>query len=163
MSNLELVTINNGQPITTSQAVAEKFGKSHSVVLRDLRAAMTNDTSFKPIRSAYIDKRGRSRVLYLLTDIQASLLENRFMGHTRVPYGLKEDIALSVIEQLLGVKLIRQYNVGGYRIDGYDKKNNIAYEVDEGQHRIKSHIKSDKIRQKYIESEIGCKFVRINA
>ncbi|KAE9928413.1 DUF559 domain-containing protein [Escherichia coli] len=61
-------------------------------------------------------------------------------------------------EQLVGVKLIRQYKVLEYRIDGYDPVNNIAVEIDEGHH--KSQEASDAIRQRRIEEELGCSFFR---
>lgn len=160
-NDVEFVSIDGGEPRTTTLAVAKKFGKRHSDVLRAVRTAIKNDKNFKPLESQHIDQRGKSRPAYLLTPMEYELLEIRLTGHLRAPYGLREDIALSVIEQLLGIELIRQFDVGGYRVDGYDAVNNIAYEIDEQQHQVHSHRLSDKIRQEYIESEIGCKFVRI--
>lgn len=76
--------------------------------------------------------------------------------------GIREKTALTTIEQLQGVKLIRQYPVlGKYRIDGYDPVNNIAYEIDEEQHFTLQHMEADRIREKEIKTVLGCKFVRI--
>ena len=76
--------------------------------------------------------------------------------------GIREMTALTTIEQLLGVRLIRQYRVlGKYRIDGYDPVNNIAYEIDEDQHFTPQHMEADRIREKEISAVLGCKFVRI--
>lgn len=75
--------------------------------------------------------------------------------------GIREKAALDTIEQLLGVKLIRQFQVGGFRIDGYDAENKIAYEIDEEQHNSKKHSQHDILRQQWIEEQLGCKFVRI--
>ncbi|WWQ70510.1 hypothetical protein mEp044_12 [Escherichia phage mEp044] len=76
--------------------------------------------------------------------------------------GIREKTALTTIEQLQGVKLIRQYPVlGKYRIDGYDPVNNIAYEIDEEQHFTPQHTEADRIREKEISAVLGCKFVRI--
>ncbi|HDV1870525.1 TPA: DUF559 domain-containing protein [Escherichia coli] len=61
-------------------------------------------------------------------------------------------------EQLVGVKLIRQYKVLEYRIDGYDPVNNIAVEIDEAHH--KDQEASDAIRQRRIEEALGCTFFR---
>ena len=72
---------------------------------------------------------------------------------------VKEDSALSTIEQLLGITLERQFVVGKYRIDGYHKDSNTAYEIDESYH--KHQERNDISRQKHIESKLGCKFVRI--
>ena len=73
-----------------------------------------------------------------------------------------EEGALASIEQLLGINLIRQYKVGKYRIDGYHKESNTAYEIDEPQHFCNGSLKEEcKKRQIDIEKAIGCKFVRI--
>ena len=75
-------------------------------------------------------------------------------------YGAHEHGALCAIEQILGVSLTRQYSVLGYRIDGYDAENNVAYEVDEPHHSSRKN--KDAMRQAAIEKELGCKFVRIS-
>jgi very-short-patch-repair endonuclease len=76
--------------------------------------------------------------------------------------GIREKVALDTIEQLLHVKLIRQYFVcGKYRIDGYDPVNNIAYEVDEEQHFTSRHQAADRKREEEIRDELGCEFIRI--
>lgn len=49
----------------------------------------------------------------------------------------------------------------GYWLDGYDSKNNIAYEYDEKHHFRKNKIIKDKIRQKEIEDFLKCTFIRI--
>lgn len=75
--------------------------------------------------------------------------------------GIREKAALDTVEQLMGVKLKRQYRVGEYRIDGYDPVNNVAYEIDEEQHFTSQHMQSDRVREKKIFNKLGCKFVRI--
>lgn len=50
----------------------------------------------------------------------------------------------------------------GYWLDGYDKKNNVAYEYDEKWHFVGGRLKeSDIKRQKEIEEKLKCKFIRI--
>ena len=50
----------------------------------------------------------------------------------------------------------------GYWLDGYDKKNNVAYEYDEKWHFVGGQLKeSDIKRQKEIEEKLNCKFIRI--
>jgi very-short-patch-repair endonuclease len=73
--------------------------------------------------------------------------------------GKNERKILNRIEKENGIKLHRQYPIIGYSIDGYDKKNNIAYEVDEKHH--KNNIKKDKERENNIKKELRCKFIRI--
>jgi len=51
----------------------------------------------------------------------------------------------------------------GYWVDGYDSKNNIVYEYDEGHHfDINGNLKEKDIhRQKEIIEHLNCKFIRI--
>lgn len=85
----------------------------------------------------------------------------RIDKHINNSRGVREKSALDTIEQLLGIKLIRQFQVGGFRIDGYDVDNKIAYEIDEDQHRSIKHSQHDVLRQKFIEDQLGCTFKRI--
>lgn len=50
----------------------------------------------------------------------------------------------------------------GYWVDGYDSQNNIVYEYDETDHYYKGQLKpKDLARQKEIEKQLGCTFIRI--
>lgn len=62
----------------------------------------------------------------------------------------------------LNVTGIRQYNVNGKRIDFYIPEYKLAVEYDEAQHYTAANQKLDLERQKMIEKEIGCTFVRLN-
>jgi len=73
----------------------------------------------------------------------------------------KESAALSTIEQLLSVKLDRQFLVGTYRVDGYDEINNVAYEIDENYHKKTQQRIKDKDREREIKKALNCSFVRI--
>jgi len=73
--------------------------------------------------------------------------------------GKNETKILNQIEKDENIKLIRQYPFRGYFIDGYDKENNIVYEVDEKYH-LKQQQK-DLRRQQEIIKYLGCEFVRI--
>jgi len=72
--------------------------------------------------------------------------------------GYNEKTILDKLEQVLEQKIIRQYKVEGYFLDGYILEWNLAIEVDE---RPKNTEK-DITRQKIIENKLKCKFVRIN-
>ena len=58
----------------------------------------------------------------------------------------------------IDVKLIHQHYVSGYRIDFFLPEYNLAIEYDEEHH--KSRTKEDKIREREIKKETGCKFIR---
>ena len=58
-------------------------------------------------------------------------------------------------------KIILQHNVLGYRIDAYFPKYKLAIKADAQGHNDRD-IDYEIERQKAIEKEIGCKFIRIN-
>lgn len=72
-------------------------------------------------------------------------------------YGTNETQILDELELNLGYKIIRQFTIKGYWIDGYIKDLNIAIEIDEKP----KNKKRDIIRQNEIENELNCKFLRI--
>ena len=59
------------------------------------------------------------------------------------------------------IKGINQYTVLNYRIDYYIPSLNIAIEYDENDHKNYSY-KSQEVRQKEIEKELGCRFIRVS-
>lgn len=73
--------------------------------------------------------------------------------------GTNEIIILNMIEKQKGIILKKQFNVGKYKLDGYDSINNIAYEVDEYNHKYQKI--QDTIRENKIKEKLGCNFVRI--
>lgn len=58
---------------------------------------------------------------------------------------------------------IRQYRVAGYFLDGYCPALNLAIEVDEPYHKTKEMLDKDAVRQKNIEAELECKFLRLQS
>ncbi|MBK1642315.1 hypothetical protein CKO12_10570 [Chromatium okenii] len=152
----------------TSREIADITDKRHDHVLRDIRTMISSLESVKSADSTldwhcksetYSDAQGKSRKQYRLNEFSYNLMLERYKGLQRVPNRLQEEAALKTIEQLLKIKLIRQYKVLSYRIDGYDPINNIAYEIDEPDH--KHNRSKDNDRQKHIEKILGCSFVRI--
>ena len=90
-NDVELVTVNNGQPMTTSLAVAEKFGKSHSFVLRALRnidcSEEFNQCCYASVE--YTDKKGESRPMVTMTKNGFVFLVMGFTGKKAAKF--KED------------------------------------------------------------------------
>jgi very-short-patch-repair endonuclease len=77
-------------------------------------------------------------------------------------YDCKESSHLKIISAAFKLyDYVLQYKIGKYRIDLYFLKYKLAIEVDEYNHnrRDKSY---EKDRQKYIEDELGCEFIRFN-
>ena len=150
-------------PATTSLTIAKTTGKRHDHILRDienlLKIGKFTEQSFK--LSSYRNKQNKKQKMYVLDDDAFEFMKLRYTHRLRLEYRQREEIALITIEQLLNVKLVRQFEVAGYRIDGYDPVNNVAYEIDESHHNGINAKKSDHIREKVIEKELGCTFKRI--
>lgn len=144
----------------TTREIAELTGKRHKDVLYDTRKMLEYlGLTLADFSVNWQDAYGRPQPAFALPKEIYSLILDKYKGLARVPNRLQEEASLKTIEQLLGVKLIRQYKVMNYRLDGYDPDTNTAYEVDEPAHRSKT--KQDNIRQSKIENVLGCKFVRI--
>lgn len=74
--------------------------------------------------------------------------------------GNYEKEILDDLEEQFGYKIIRQYKINGYFLDGYVPEINLAIEVDEVHH--KRMKEKDLIREKEIIESIGCSFFRID-
>lgn len=154
---METAALQVEKELVSSLDLAKEFDKEHKNVKRDLKL-ISNNSGIDLIESSYIDSSNRKQTHFLICPELVDALRKRYNG-LRFGLSAAEKIALNTIEQVLGVNLIRQYKVLNYRIDGYDPVNNIAYEIDEPEHQYKKE--QDEIRQRRIENELGCKFVRI--
>lgn len=76
-----------------------------------------------------------------------------------VNIGKHEKQILDEIEEFIGFKIERQYPILGYFVDGYFKRGNVVFEVDEKFH--KNRLDKDKIRQWNIMKKLNCTFMRI--
>jgi hypothetical protein len=87
------------------------------------------------------------------------MIKNGF--NMSVCIGKNEKIILDTLEHELKTKIEREYYVDGFFIDGYSKRLNIAFEVDERHHKYKRMLQRDIERQRYIEKRLHCTFIRI--
>lgn len=76
--------------------------------------------------------------------------------------GANEQTILDNIEKENNIILNRQYYIDGYYIDGYDKMNNVVYEVQEEYHNLSYIKKKDEIKKKTIIDKLQCKYIEIN-
>ena len=73
----------------------------------------------------------------------------------------EQTIINSIKDTFEGENIQTQYSVLGYRIDLYFHEYKLAIEVDELGHTNRN-INNEIERQKALEKELNCKFIRIN-
>ena len=77
-------------------------------------------------------------------------------------YLSKERETLScILKAFKGQEMKEQYTVDGYRVDLYFPSHKLAIECDEFGHKDRD-IGYEVTRQKYIETKLGCTFIRYN-
>lgn len=134
------------------------------------------------IESIYKDKSGKKNKLYICTLKGVKLLldnlrnyENKsalllwFKDHTDkevdiILYNRPEIYFIDELEQVLcgmDIKGIRQYPILSYRIDYYIPSLKLAIEYDEGDHKYYTY-ENQELRQKNIENELKCTFIRLS-
>ena len=72
-----------------------------------------------------------------------------------------QSVLSKIVTLFAAEELILQHNVLGYRIDAYFLKYKLAIEVDKQGHNDRD-IDYEIKRQKAVEKELGCEFIRIN-
>ncbi len=89
---LDFIAADGETLTTTSQHVADVFGKRHKYVLEKIRALAAelpsefNGPNFRPV--TYIDEKGESRAAYSLTRDAFALLAMRFTGRKALMFQL---------------------------------------------------------------------------
>lgn len=72
--------------------------------------------------------------------------------------GRHEKEILDNLEVEMGYRIVRQFRIGGYFLDGYIPEINLAIEVDESSHE--GQKEKDKEREEFIKQKLGCQFLR---
>lgn len=159
----DLVFKNGSEAETDSRRVAKAFGKRHSNVMQIIRKLTERDPKFRPRREVEHLKDANNKPVpyYILSKYENMILCLRLKKISSSQFTPTEEIALQTVEQLIGRKLERQFRCGRYRIDGYDRVGNVAYEIDGKYHTIAGHRDNDREREKQIKAELGCEFKRI--
>jgi len=86
--------------------------------------------------------------------------KQKFYDYPLIPcMGKNEKQIIDNFEKEIGYKILRQYQIEGYFIDGYCKELNLAIEVDEDYH--KKQKEKDAKRENIIKKVLNCEFVRI--
>jgi len=74
--------------------------------------------------------------------------------------GKTEKETLDSLEKEFGYKILRQFKIAGYFLDGYIPELRIAIEIDEEHH--KNQTEKDEQRQQEIEQLLDCEFFRFS-
>lgn len=105
-----LVSLVNGIPTTTSQKVAETFGKNHKDVLRGISILQNKcpkeftERNFAP--SEYTDNTGRKLPMYLLTRDGLTLLVMGYTGKEAMKFKLAYIEAFNCMERQLAAQQV---------------------------------------------------------
>lgn len=93
---------------------------------------------------------------------KARLSQIQIMGGD-LQLGRNEKNVLDELEKILGYEIIRDFQIVGFKPDGYIRDINVVVEIDEKHHFNKNgeYCEKDIIRQTIIENELGCSFLRI--
>ncbi|WP_176694946.1 AbaSI family restriction endonuclease [Aliivibrio fischeri] len=91
----------------------------------------------------------------------ATVVEKFIHLNTKTSHKRWESIVMYGLHfALRDVKLLSQYKVGPYLIDGYFPDINLAIEIDEEHHSYQ--VADDKVREAFIKESLGCEFYRID-
>jgi len=115
----ELVNITReGKPITTSVIIADRFGKRHDHVIRDIENLECPDEFGLPNfgETSYTDQWNRKQKMYLITRDGFTLLAMGFTGKKAMEWKIKYIAAFNKMEELIKNRYIRQYLVTPGRI-----------------------------------------------
>ena len=187
----KMVESNEGQVVQTisSREVAEMMEMQHKNLIAkidNINKTFGNRIDHKKywVKSSYKDSTGRilkeyqvtkkgcefliqkstGKKGYLLANKINTLFPNEVDHIIIINLNRKEIEFLDQLEQALqpfNIEGKRQYSVLNYRIDYYIPSLNIAIEYDENDHSNYTYEQHEG-RQRNIEKELGCRFIRVN-
>ena len=133
----------------------------YSIKLRKQRQDLIKDW-FKQPNRRFIRE---DLAIHLIMDsrtVSSAEFRQRLGFKSQGPIMTQEQSVLTKIREIFSTKEISfQHFVLGYRIDAYFLKYKLAVEVDEKEHNDRD-LKSEIEKQKVLEKELDCKFIRIN-
>ena len=111
----------------------------------------------------YINKEG---MIELLVSSQQPLAKElpEYMGTKIIGYKYvrkEASTTYTIQKDFEGISMKRQFNIGSYRIDLYFPEHKLAIECDDHDRKDRD-INYEIRRQKFIEDQLNCKFIRYN-
>ena len=133
----------------------------YDLKLKKQRQELQNCGKYQPCRR-FLEEGLAVQIIMDCRTTPAVEFQARFGFSQHDPIMTQEQSILSKIVTLFAEEeIILQHNVLGYRIDAYFFKHKLAIEVDKQGHNDRD-IDYEIKRQKAIEKELGCEFIRIN-
>ena len=148
----------NGQVLANSREIAERFGKEHNHVLRDIDVILKSNSGLTSdfILSTYKNSRGKTYRCYFLTGVAKNILETKYAYAAMSPrFELKFENMLRELFPL--IIILSQYQISNYRIDFFMPDLQIIVEYDEEQHRYTKELDQERITK--IKKELNMMLV----
>ena len=120
-----------------------------------------------PIDSQNLDLHKNEGGMIELLDSSQQPLAKEIVKHMGIKiigykYICKEAGTIYTIQKVFeGISMKRQFSIGSYRIDLYFPEHKLAIECDDHDHKDRD-INYEIRRQKFIEDQLNCKFIRYN-
>ena len=101
--NERIVTVNNGQAVTSSLRVAEYFGKRHSDVIRQINNLIQLNAKLRSgyVLTTYEDSTKKKNVMYLMNRDGFTLLAMGFTGKKALDFKIAYIKAFNEMEEML--------------------------------------------------------------
>ena len=128
--------------------------------LRKQRQELQNCGKYQPCRR-FLEEDFAIQIIMNCRTMSAVNFKTRLGFKQHDPIMTQEQLILSKIVALFATEKIILQHVLGYRIDAYFPKYKLAIEVDEQEHNSRD-IDYEIARQKALEKELTCTFIRIN-
>ena len=122
-----------------------------------LNTYKSDDTKLKISKSLLGKPKKESTISKLRIIAQNNIINKGKLPRT----GFNEIHILNQLEELFRLKILRQYPVNGYFLDGYIPELNLAIEVDEKSHSNIYRKQKDIQREGFIKQQLNCDFLRI--
>lgn len=145
----------------TSLDIANYYHKQHKHVRETVRSLLKRHPEYKKyfVNSNYRNTQNKNQPLYIITKKGYKILQAKYELGThvaRLECTFKDWLKILLPNE----EIETQYHILKYRLDFYFKKYNLAIEYDEEDHKNYTYEQQEG-RQREIEKELGCKFIRV--
>ena len=158
------LTVNEqGNVVVNSRTIAEKYGKEHKHIMRDIRnlIKLSNELKDNFIKSVYVNKNNRKMPEYKINETGLKILTSTYKygkqlncDNDYITYYVRPEYNfLKILKDMFPKSNIQsQMPILNYRVDYYIPEGRIIVEYDEEPHKY--NIEKDEIRILEIKKEI---------